>query len=130
MTKDVSEEQFKKKVMSLNPYNFPPCSRELHQQILRTTHISSIWNNACKPISIDTSPLDLGWRMEEGSMKFKWFEGDEVLESVLEILNDESEENNEAESKEESGGENDKENEAEDEGENEGKVFKLWTKYH
>ena len=72
-------------------------------------------------IPTDTSPLDLGWRMEEGSMKFKWFN---------EILNDESEENNEAESKEESGGENDKENEAEDEGENEGKVFKLCTKYH
>ena len=86
MSKDVNEESFKKKIKSMNPFNFPPCERELEQQILRTTYITSIWRNACRQVPTDLDPLEFGWCIKNESMACKWFEGAEMPESVMEVL--------------------------------------------
>ena len=64
----MTKEKFKKNLMGLNPYNFPPSSRELRQQILRTIYIASVWNNAFQRNPSDLNPLDFGWCMKDGLM--------------------------------------------------------------
>ena len=88
MEKEANEEQFKKKITSFNPYNFPPCKRELEQQILRTIYITSVWKNSCLQIPTNLDPLEFGWCMKDELMLCKWFEGDETPKSVMEILID------------------------------------------
>ena len=86
--KEVPEEKFKKKILSLDSYKFPPCSREVEQQIRRTIYVTSLWNNAFQPNPTDLDPLDFGWCIQDQQMSCKWFDVDEMPETVLEMLND------------------------------------------
>ena len=86
MKKKSSKENFKKNFMVLNPYNFPPSSRELRQQILRTIYIASVWSNAFQPNPSDLNQLDFGWCMKDGLMSCKWFDGNEIPEKVFDIV--------------------------------------------
>ncbi|KAK5637859.1 hypothetical protein RI129_000142 [Pyrocoelia pectoralis] len=102
-----SNEPFKKLLKNYDASNLPPCKVELHQQLLRTQYITSIWRNAHLRYPTTLTPSRNGWDLQDGKLELYWFEGDCVPPSVLDALksykektknttNSESSEENEA----------------------------------
>lgn len=86
MIEGADSESLKKKMLSIDACSFPPCLRELKQQVLRAIYITSLWMNAEKSIPTVLQPTDYGWCHENGEISCKWFEGDEVPSKVLDII--------------------------------------------
>lgn len=79
-------EVFKKKKISYDSSNLPPCQRELQQQLLRSVYITNIWRNSHLKVPTVLKPEDNGWNLIDGSYVFNWFEGNTVPSSIYEIL--------------------------------------------
>lgn len=79
-------EEFNKKLLNFDACRLPPCKRELHQQILRASYIGHLWRNSFAPIPSTLDALQYGWKVEDGSYNFLWFEGNELPECVGDIL--------------------------------------------
>ena len=78
--------------------SFPPCSKILHQHILRTNYISYMWKDSTIPklekVNMK-SPTNSGWKEEGGSYNIRWFEGEQYPESIDILRVDENEIENE-----------------------------------
>ncbi|XP_044587230.1 uncharacterized protein LOC123266847 [Cotesia glomerata] len=72
--------------MKYDASNLPPCKAELHQHLLRTQYITSIWRNAhlCTPTYL--FPGTHGWTLQDDAYEFKWFEGDCMPQTVLDAI--------------------------------------------
>lgn len=79
-------DKFKKKLLNFDACLLPPCQRELHQHILRTSYIGHLWSNSTESIPCGLDICEYGWRLEENCFTFKWFEGEELPECVGDIL--------------------------------------------
>lgn len=67
----------------------PPCAKTVHNKLLRAHFISIIWGNAYSSEPADgLSPLDYGWKDDEGMFVPDWFQGpampDELFKSDIE----------------------------------------------
>lgn len=85
-TKRVILKYQKKKLISYDSSNLPPCQRELHQQLLRTSYITNIWQNSHLTQPTVLTPEGNGWNLIEDKYVFNWFEGDTVPSSIYEVL--------------------------------------------
>lgn len=104
--KDVNEPFSKKNLKKFDASTIPPCESELFQHFLRSYFIAKIWINADKkiPLQLENSdeddedlepvvlkPTDFGWIINENDQyEFKWFAGNQLPETVKDVL-DESE---------------------------------------
>ena len=52
----------------------------------RQHYISSIWKNAFHKEPTSLSPLEHGWKEQESSYVFKWFDGDQLPSSVSDLI--------------------------------------------
>ena len=80
-------ESFKKKIISFDASNLPPCYRELEQQMLRAVYVAHIWTNVHRNIPSELNPINYGWDLDDDEeYKFKWFEGPETPENIKDII--------------------------------------------
>lgn len=84
-SKDVNE-PFQKTVMKYDASNLPPCKAELHQHLLRTQYITSIWRNAHLSTPTYLLPGSQGWTLKDDTYEFKWFEGDCMPQTVMDAI--------------------------------------------
>jgi len=54
----------------------PPCSRVLLQKIKRTHLVARRWLSSTQCNQSALSPLDFGWKQEDGCYRLQWFDGD------------------------------------------------------
>lgn len=64
----------------------PPCKSVVEQHILRSAYIGKMWSNAYTYNLIDLTPTECGWQIEEQKLGFKWFKGDQLPNTVQEII--------------------------------------------
>lgn len=90
---DIDEPFFKKKIKNFDASSLPPCKVELYEHFLRARYITNIWLNAHKSVPTILIPTDYGWKLaNDNSYKFKWFNGQQLPETIRDIvLEDESE---------------------------------------
>lgn len=79
-------EIFKKKIKNFDGFSLPPCELELYQHFLRAKYITSIWRNAYREIPTMLKPEENGWIISEEQYEFKWFKGEQLPNSVFDIL--------------------------------------------
>lgn len=79
-------DKFKKKLLNFDGCMLPPCERELHQHVLRTSYIGNMWCNAYMSMPCGLIADNYGWVLHDGSYMFRWFEGDEIPERVGDVL--------------------------------------------
>lgn len=80
------EEPFGKNLIKYDASNLPPCKAELHQHLLRTQYITSIWRNAHLSNPTSLLPGRYGWTLKNNRYEFKWFEGDCMPKTVLDAI--------------------------------------------
>lgn len=83
-----TKDQFKLQSTSFDGPILPPCKVELQQQILRAIYISSVWSNAHFQHPTLLSPTDCGWKEVNDKLEFLWFEGDQLPNSISDIIFD------------------------------------------
>ncbi|CAG5030863.1 unnamed protein product [Parnassius apollo] len=72
--------------MNFDACILPPCKREL-QQLLRAAYIGHMWKNSFSPVPNDSLNVEeFGWKLENNSYSFRWFEGDDIPPNVQEII--------------------------------------------
>ncbi|CAG5012775.1 unnamed protein product [Parnassius apollo] len=80
-------DEFKQKLMNFDACILPPCKRELQQQLLRAAYIRHMWKNYFSPVPNESLNVEeFGWKLENNSYSFRWFEGDDILPNVQEII--------------------------------------------
>lgn len=80
------QEKFEKKLQNFDASNLPPCQAELYQQLLRTRYVTMIWRNAHLKIPSDLKPHDNGWKEEDDTYEFVWFQGDQLPAFTTDIV--------------------------------------------
>ena len=76
------------KILGINPSSMPPCQSVLINKIHRTNYVACLWRRATLPTPCTMKAEAHGWSLENGTYKIKWYDGDQLPQSVLEILND------------------------------------------
>ena len=74
----------------INPSSLTPCQIVLINKIKRVNFVAAIWKNAVLRRQPDWKPEDHGWKKLGNSVIINWFEGDQVPQSVEDILLDEN----------------------------------------
>ncbi|EZA55346.1 hypothetical protein X777_04800, partial [Ooceraea biroi] len=67
-----------KRLKNYDASNLPPCKAELHQQLLRTQYITSIWRNAHLKFPSSLTPQTNGWIEDQDKYHFHWFDDTDV----------------------------------------------------
>ena len=60
----------------------PPCSKVLRQKIKLTSFVATKWFSSTEPFQPQLSPVDYGWKFEDGKYKINWFDGEIIGYSV------------------------------------------------
>ena len=76
------------KILGINPSSMPPCQSVLINKIHRTNCVACLWRRAPLPTPCTMKAEAHGWSLEKGTYKIKWYDGDQLPQGVLEILND------------------------------------------
>ena len=66
----------------------PPCQSFLINKVHRTNCVACLWRRAPLPTPCTIKAEAHGWSLENGTYKIKWYDGDQLPQGVLEILND------------------------------------------
>lgn len=80
-----NKEQFPTVIKNIDGSTLPPCQSELEQHLKRTGYISHLWRHSHLSVPIQFSPVEYGWEEVDNKYIFKWFEGDEVPQTVSEV---------------------------------------------
>ncbi|XP_077862898.1 uncharacterized protein LOC144345214 [Saccoglossus kowalevskii] len=64
----------------------PACKTFLLYKIKRANFVASMWKNANLPERCRFQPEDNGWVMQDGLYHIKWFEGEQVPQSVHQAI--------------------------------------------
>ncbi|XP_033210841.1 ribonuclease E-like [Belonocnema kinseyi] len=65
----------------------PPCQRELYQHVLRSHFIACTWGNADLIIPNETTtPEQCGWKKENSTFEFVWFEGPQWPARIKDVI--------------------------------------------
>ena len=75
-------------ILGINPSSMPPCQSVLINKIHRTNCVACLWRTATLPTPCTMKAEAHGWSPENGTYKIKWYDGDQLPQNVLEILND------------------------------------------
>lgn len=81
-----SEETFQTKLRNLDATSFPPCQRELYQQILRANYITSIWKNAYLTRPTTLNAEGSGWIIQDNKYEFVWFDGEQLPKFTPDVI--------------------------------------------
>ena len=73
------------KVKKVNCYSLPPCKRSLHKHIERANFVTMTWHNAYQALPNVNSPLDFGWKEDNGTYQPVWFEGPAIPSGSEEV---------------------------------------------
>ena len=73
-------------VKGISPSSLPPCQIVLINKIKRANFVAAIWKNAVLRRHPGWKPEDHGWKKSGNSLIIMWFEGDQVPQSVEDIL--------------------------------------------
>ena len=65
------------KIKKLGATTLPPCSKVLHNKILRTKFVSSVWVSATLSYPPQMDPESFGWKLVNGSYQKSWLDGEE-----------------------------------------------------
>ena len=65
------------KIKKLDATTLPPCSKVLHNKILRTKFVSSMWVAATLSSQPQMDQESFGWKLANGSYQIPWFDGEE-----------------------------------------------------
>ena len=74
------------KIKGINPSSMPPCKAVLCNKIQRANFVAFLWKRATLAEPSTLKPDDHGWVMHDSSYTIKWFNGDQIPESILQIL--------------------------------------------
>ena len=74
------------KIKGVNPSSMPPCRAVLVNKILRTNYVTSVWKNASLPNPCVVKPEGHGWVLIDGRYHIKWFDGEQVPQSICQVL--------------------------------------------
>ena len=62
---------------------FPPCQNVLLLQIKRAWFIAKIYKSAYEQYpALDLSPIDYGWKLSDGYLEIRWFDGEQVPSEI------------------------------------------------
>ena len=86
--KNLNEPFEKKKIKNFDASSIPPCYAELKQHLLRSIYIARIWRNAHAKIPSFLQPEDYGWIQVDNKYEFKWFEGQQLPDTIKDVVID------------------------------------------
>lgn len=64
----------------------PPCKASLENHISRVNYQCYIWNNAHIAKPITPTPVEHGWKLENGQLKFDWIKGDPLPHELTDVM--------------------------------------------
>ena len=80
-------------IKSVEPSLFPPCRQVLLQQINRAWYVAKLYKNATEEDPTHSiTPLDYGWQLSEAKMQIKWYDGEQVLLEIEELIEEDDDE--------------------------------------
>jgi hypothetical protein len=74
------------KIKGVNPSSMPPCKAVLKNQILRANYMTYSWKNATLTNPTVQRPEGHGWVLIDGSYQIKWFDCNQVPQSICQVL--------------------------------------------
>ena len=74
------------KIKGINPSSMPPCQAVLTNKIKRANYVAAMWKGATLPNPCVLQPEANGWVKADEAYQIKWFEGDQVPQSICKIL--------------------------------------------
>ena len=97
------------KIKGASPSSLPPCRSVLEQKFRRTNYVVMLWKRADEKDPVQLNPEDHGWTISGGQYEVDWFKGNQLPESVVDLLT--SLDDNDEEVDTYSGAESDSDNE-------------------
>ena len=95
---------------SIYPRVFPPCRRELEQQIKRGWFVAMLYKSTTEQFPFyDKTPIDYGWKLSECKefIVIDWFHGEQVPAQVENLVTSTSQEGEEEDESDRESGESD-----------------------
>ena len=71
------------KIKGMDASRLPPCKNVLQLKIARSNYVCYLWKHAHQyNPAPDINPLDCGWELNAGKFSMKWYDGEQMPESV------------------------------------------------
>ena len=74
------------KLKGANPSDMPPCRMSLINKVRRANYIAYLGKNAISSSPSDLDITEHGWLLKNNQYAVKWYEGEQLPESVASIL--------------------------------------------
>jgi hypothetical protein len=74
------------KIKGMNPSCMPPCKKVLKEKIKRANYVAAVWKRAKYQNPVIESPNGHGWKLSDNCFIVNWFEGDQLPESIVDLL--------------------------------------------
>ena len=75
------------RIKGMNPSSMPPCQYVLLMKVLRSNYVSYLWRNAhLRDPTSNIKPDGQGWIIIENTYHVKWFDCDQVPQSICQVL--------------------------------------------
>ena len=74
------------KITGVNPSSMAPCKSSLINKALRSNYVAYVWMHAHLPNPCDSTPEGHGWVLFNDQYHVKWFDCDQVPESITRVL--------------------------------------------
>lgn len=78
------------KIRGISPHNMPPCHSVLVNKVRRANYVAYTWKNASQKNPCDLKPEDHGWLLQDNYYVINWYDGDQLPESILNIISDDT----------------------------------------
>lgn len=74
------------RIKGINPSSIPPCCAVLMNKIKRANLVTTIWKNAALANPSTLNPESNGWFVDDGYYAIRWYDGNQVPQSVSAVL--------------------------------------------
>ena len=76
------------KIKGINPSSMPPCHSVLLNKIRRTNYVATLWKKARVHQPCVLKAEDHGWKLNESAYRINWFEGEQLPQNIVDILDE------------------------------------------
>ena len=77
------------RIKGMNPSSMPPCKAVLRNKIMRSNYLAYTWRHAHHRNPQTAPPNEHGWTLVDGKYHMKWFDCDQIPETLTRILDSE-----------------------------------------
>ena len=78
------------KIKGITPSSVPPCHVVLRNKIRRNNYVATLWKKARVHQPCALKAEDHGWKLNESAYRINCFEGEQLSQNIVDILDEET----------------------------------------